>query len=190
MKEDQRVKLTKRLLRESLIKLIKKKDFNKISVTELCEASGINRATFYRHYQQPRDILSEIRNELFSNVKLISEKENAKTDTLKWLESICKHFHEHSEFLKILFTCRTEDEFVSFINTLFNKHLILVRNAGYGAELDDNELKLATYCFTGGIFYVLRQWILEPIDKSPKEIAKILYRLLPVHSDTAKDNKI
>lgn len=58
MKDDQRIALTKRLLREGLLRLLSKTDLNKISVTQLCIESGINRATFYRHYEEPRDILS------------------------------------------------------------------------------------------------------------------------------------
>ena len=50
MKDDQRTKLTKRLLREALLLLLEKNDINKIAVTQLCQQAGINRATFYRHY--------------------------------------------------------------------------------------------------------------------------------------------
>lgn len=50
MKDDQRVTLTKRLLQEGLLRLLETKEIDKINVTELCRESGINRATFYRHY--------------------------------------------------------------------------------------------------------------------------------------------
>ena len=49
-KQNQRVALTKRLLQESLLQLMKEKNIQNISVKELCEASGINRSTFYKHY--------------------------------------------------------------------------------------------------------------------------------------------
>ena len=61
MKEDQRVALTKRLLQEGLLRLLEKKDIDSIHVSELCAESGINRATFYRHYKEPRDILRNMR---------------------------------------------------------------------------------------------------------------------------------
>ena len=50
MKGNQRIALTKRLLQEGLIRLLEKKPLDKNSVTELCGESGINQATFYRHY--------------------------------------------------------------------------------------------------------------------------------------------
>ena len=45
-KENQRVMLTKQLLKESLIYLMKKKEIQKVSVSELCHNAGINRVTF------------------------------------------------------------------------------------------------------------------------------------------------
>lgn len=180
MKEDQRVVLTKKLLKEGLLKLLEKKDINKITVTELCEESSINRATFYRHYQTPRDIITEIRHELFNNVMLIKQKGRIHNDILIWLEDMCGYFYENKDLLKVMFRCRTDDEFVSMIDTLYQEHFISIRKSAFVAELDDQELKLTTHCFAGGVYYILRQWILEPVDKSPKDVAKIIYRFISV----------
>ena len=60
MKQDLRVAVTKRMIQEALIRLLKNKPIDKIKVNELCEESGINRATFYRHYETLQDILREI----------------------------------------------------------------------------------------------------------------------------------
>ena len=83
MKDDQRIALTKRLLREGLLRLLSKTDLNKISVTQLCIESGINRATFYRHYEEPRDILNDIKYEIFQEVAAFAEKAASKGDTRK-----------------------------------------------------------------------------------------------------------
>ncbi|MCC8090140.1 MAG: TetR/AcrR family transcriptional regulator, partial [Oscillospiraceae bacterium] len=58
-KENQRVMLTKRLLKDALIRLLNGKSIDEISVTELCRESGINRSTFYHHYGSPYDVLAE-----------------------------------------------------------------------------------------------------------------------------------
>jgi len=77
-----------------------------------------------------------------------------------------------------MFQCRTDDEFVCLINDLFKKHLNIIRNQRIGLGLDDDELRLTTYCYAGGIYYILRQWIMEPIKKSPEDVAKVIYRFL------------
>ena len=38
------------VLKQSLLKLLKEKPVNKITVKEVCELAQLNRATFYAHY--------------------------------------------------------------------------------------------------------------------------------------------
>lgn len=44
---------------EALIALLEKKDFAYITVKEICEKAGVNRSTFYLHYETMQDLLSE-----------------------------------------------------------------------------------------------------------------------------------
>lgn len=60
-KENQRIMITRRLLKENLIEMLKEKSIDKISVTELCQRAEINRSTFYAHYSVPKDVLLEIK---------------------------------------------------------------------------------------------------------------------------------
>src|ERR1700756_2229442 len=47
---DPRVRRTRKMLRDALASLLKKKDFDKISIGDIAEESTLNRATFYDHY--------------------------------------------------------------------------------------------------------------------------------------------
>lgn len=49
-KTDARVRYTRRVLKQSLLKILKQKPVNKITVKEVCEMAELNRATFYTHY--------------------------------------------------------------------------------------------------------------------------------------------
>ena len=44
---------------EALAALLEKKDFEYITVKEICDAAGVNRSTFYLHYENTRDLLDE-----------------------------------------------------------------------------------------------------------------------------------
>ena len=44
---------------EALISLLARKDFAYITVREICETAGVNRSTFYLHYETMADLLSE-----------------------------------------------------------------------------------------------------------------------------------
>ena len=43
----------------ALISLLKKKPFEYITVSEICETAGVNRSTFYLHYETIADLLNE-----------------------------------------------------------------------------------------------------------------------------------
>ena len=43
----------------ALISLLKKKTFEYITVSEICERAGVNRSTFYLHYENIGDLLEE-----------------------------------------------------------------------------------------------------------------------------------
>jgi len=63
-KTDARVRYTKRVLKESLLKFLKEKPINKITVTEVCALAELNRATFYSHYSDCFALLESIEDEL------------------------------------------------------------------------------------------------------------------------------
>ena len=44
---------------EALITLLEKKDFEYISIKEICDTAGVNRSTFYLHYENTSDLLRE-----------------------------------------------------------------------------------------------------------------------------------
>ena len=44
---------------EALITLLEKKDFEYITVREICDTAGVNRSTFYLHYENTADLLKE-----------------------------------------------------------------------------------------------------------------------------------
>lgn len=50
---------TAKKMDQALLTLLEKKDFAYITVKEICEAAGVNRSTFYLHYETIGDLLEE-----------------------------------------------------------------------------------------------------------------------------------
>ncbi len=48
--QDPRVRRTRQLLQQALVELLHTREFDKLSVQEITDAAGLNRATFYAHY--------------------------------------------------------------------------------------------------------------------------------------------
>lgn len=50
---------TSRLMNQALLKLLEEKEFEYITIKELCQKAGVNRSTFYLHYENMNDLLVE-----------------------------------------------------------------------------------------------------------------------------------
>lgn len=53
-------------------------------------------------------------------------------------------------------------------------------NIGYFTDVDDDTMRLGTFYYAGGIYYILRQWLTEPINKTPQEVAVLMCHFLNV----------
>lgn len=67
MKQDARVRYTQKVLKEALLQLLEQKPVNRITVKEVCERAGLNRATFYTHYADCFDLLESIEQDLLQD---------------------------------------------------------------------------------------------------------------------------
>ena len=174
-KENQRVALTKRLLKESLLRLLAEKNIQNITVSELCAEAEINRSTFYNHYGCPADVLLDIENGVVADLEHIWQQDgNGKSWPVNLrVEALCEYLHEHRELAKLLF--RSSDTNSGFASRLINASHV---RATYEAELAyaENEVnvRLAITFLSNGTYYMIRQWILEDIPKTPREMGELV----------------
>ena len=71
---DQRVRLTKSLIKDAFLELLSRKNVRHITVRELCEKAQINRKTFYLHYPSLDHLLTELQFKLMEpTLRMISE---------------------------------------------------------------------------------------------------------------------
>lgn len=57
---DNRVRYTKAILQQALLKILQFKNIDRVTIKELCDEAKVNRGTFYLHYATPNDLLREI----------------------------------------------------------------------------------------------------------------------------------
>jgi len=67
---DLRVQRTRKVLREVVILLSKEKGFEQVTVSEIAEQAMVNRATFYRHYQDKYDLVETCVREVLETLPL------------------------------------------------------------------------------------------------------------------------
>lgn len=91
--------LTKKALANSLMELMNEKPFEKISVTDICERCGMNRKSFYYHFQDKYELVNWIFDQQF--LKLLDTYEIE--DRWDLLEKAFKTFYENHDFYRHAF---------------------------------------------------------------------------------------
>lgn len=189
MKQDLRVAVTKRLIKEALLRLLKEKPLDKIKVNELCAESGVNRATFYRHYETLRDVLREIETAFFQQIPHPAKPLRNVGEARQHMETVCTFFYTHADMVKILFLNRTDADMMQGMSEFYRNFLELYNKEMPKPDMDEDTAKVIIALVGGGGHCLLRQWILGDIRKTPGEIADILCNLIrwPEHPDYARN---
>lgn len=172
---NQRRTLTKRLLKESLIELLKEKDIRKINITELCRAAGVNRTTFYCHYSNQYDVLKDMENTMLRELQAIIDRYRSddRAKLPEMMEAICDFLKENPEISKaVLENNGIESEFAS---ALFRTPAARRFAAAHlPAHYDETDRELLMLCFSKGGYSLIRQWLVYDLPKSSKEIAGLI----------------
>ena len=177
-KENQRIAISKRLLKEALLRLLKEKDIGKISITELCWHAGINRATFYRHYHVPQDVLVDIEMEFIDKAQNIAPLPTTAKDIMPYLETLFADIYDNAEVARILIRSNTETHLIHMLDRCYFAILEAKLAARDDLPFDKTNLKLLSAFLSGGGYYLVRAWLMDDIAKTPKEIAQFIFELL------------
>lgn len=82
---------------DALLKLLREKPIEAISISELCGQAGIGRASFYRNFNSREDILRSYIHQLFQEwAAEVPPEENRPLSEL--LRSLFSHFEKHRHF--------------------------------------------------------------------------------------------
>lgn len=155
MKQDRRVQYTKRMLKESLLSLLKEKPVEKITVKELCERADVNRSTFYVHYGSPQQLLNSILDEMYAD---ISAKPQDFSSIRQFMLEICKCLLEYRALLQVI------SESGDFLALMFR--LVGIWEESFMSIMRQNGLEgekaalLYRYVSTGATF-VIGTWVLS-----------------------------
>jgi len=165
------------MLREGFLRCLQRTPLSRISVSELSKESGINRATFYNHYDSPSDLMKEIAYEYADELSSIYH-ENFNKDRKKQETAIMEclqYLYARKDEIKLLFSKNAENTLSGYAMEIITENLInrpeAVRDTGIG---DYNDSLLYAVLTSSAAFGLIQVWISMDIDKTPEDILKIL----------------
>ncbi|WP_033165428.1 TetR-like C-terminal domain-containing protein [Clostridium sp. KNHs205] len=185
-KENQRIKLTKTLLKNSLIELMHTKPISKITVKELCENADINRSTFYLSYTDQFALLKEIEEDLLLNAREHLKKIDSDLNSLHYLKELLYYMKANSDIFYTLL-CRQEN--MSFQTAFINTS---IGNLEINLNLQCDE-KTSNYIYRYvimGCLSLITKWFEAGFDMSPEELAEMIFRLSDNAVSIYDDSKV
>jgi AcrR family transcriptional regulator len=175
-KEDRRIRLTKRLLKDSLINLLTKKNISKITIKEICEDADINRATFYAHFANQYDLLKSIEEDFIANILSdLTHQPKSHKNTLILAERILTYIYTNVTLSKILLSDRGDVNFQKRIIGLVHENL-LADLASVTPKDTERADFISAYAISGAIG-IIQKWFDNDLNKSPLEVAKLIAEL-------------
>lgn len=171
---------------EALMQLLLKKEFQFITVKEICEKAGVNRSTFYLHYDSPKDILEECMvllnkrfKEQFENAGI---KENFKTIQMldkkdlifindKYLRPYLNYIYENQFIYRAIYQFPDLFSSQKSFGILLNQ-LIYPIMERFDVKEDEREYKIEFYI--KGISAIICKWVNNRCKESIDQIINII----------------
>jgi AcrR family transcriptional regulator len=170
---DRRVRKTKRQLRLALMQLMSEKNVKDISVRELAAIADINRGTFYIHYKDVYDLLSQLEEEMAQGLVQVCRAHHAEESsgsTFPYLNDLYKFIKENADLCRVLLGANGDKAYTDRIcQILRDEHLYDFVSYFYPGD----ESLLNYFCafiISGNLALALR-WINTGMRESPEEMA-------------------
>lgn len=172
---------------EALFALIEKKDFEFITVKDICREAGVNRSTFYLHYETIGDLLDECseyimrRFEGYFNAELKKNPGSIETAPLEELNFISpRYLIPYLEFVKdnrrFFHTVVKHNRLFATMNQarrLFEEIFVPVLQR---YKYPEHTHRYVLLYYLSGMMAVITEWIEADCKESPEELSKIITR--------------
>ena len=172
---DIRIEKTRQSIINAFIELRSHKELERITIKELCEKAQINKSTFYAHYNEPNDLLTEIENEILQSteehLRKIGEENDAGAH--KYLLSFLKYIKENDKIFRTLLIDSADPNFRS----RFMQQSIIQFVDNLRIELPkDFEQYIFSYILNGSTGIII-QWIRSDYAVNENEIVNLLFSI-------------
>lgn len=160
--------MMKSYITDALLILMEKKAYIDITVGEIVEKAGVNRSTYYRHFEKKEDVIKYFLDKISKD---ILEWDKAKESSFEeHLTTVYKHYYQHKKQMLSIYKNGLS---VLFLDTL-KKYL--------GAETHTNEQTSVQYDIAfhiGGTFNHFMLWFSRNMEDTPEKMVSYTLAVLP-----------
>ncbi len=176
------------LMNKALLVLLEKKDFELITIKDICEKAGVNRSTFYLHYQNTLELLQECLENIINNffakfqaaniTKLNIEKSSLEKMILineKYLQPYLEFVKENKNVFKLAYLhpeiFQSNEIYLNFSKNIFQPIL-----NKFGINKKDSEYMIEYYI--KGTMSLIMRWVYNDCKEEITYIIDIIKRCI------------
>lgn len=170
---------------EAFLDLIEKKDFAYITVKEICEKAGVNRSTFYLHYETVNDLLSESAQYIidqfvkfmpYDTVEFLRKLQNRPLEELylitpEYLTPYLTYVREHRRIFKTTIEQASALQMIDAYEKL-NHHVLMPILNRFHVPPDDQKYVLQYHI--NGLMAIINEWLKDDCRDSTEHIVAVI----------------
>ena len=177
---------------EAFLELLEEKDFAYITVKEICEKAGVNRSTFYLHYETVNDLLAESARYIID--KLIANMPQDTTDFFEKLQTrpleelhliTPEYLRPYLNFIKEhrrIFRTAVEHSSVLGMDDVYlalNHHVFTPILDRFHVPPSDQKYMMPFYIH--GLMGIINEWLKEDCGDSVEHIISVMQICIAKH---------
>lgn len=175
---------------EAFLELLEKKDFTYITVKEICEKAGVNRSTFYLHYETVSDLLAESARYIITQFVEAMPRDTAEfmsqiqTRPLEELYLITpEYLTPYLNYIKKhrrIFRTTLEQASVLGMNDAYlslNRHVFMPILNRYQVPLSSQKYMMPFYI--NGLMGIVNEWLKEDCEDSIERMISVIQVCIP-----------
>jgi AcrR family transcriptional regulator len=184
--EDLRVRRTRKLLQQALIEAASEKGFAHVTVRDIAERAMVNRATFYRHYEDKYDLLAHYIEELSELIDSNEGETSPGEQPLPSLDTpppglakLLRHMQANVDFYRVMLGKQGDPTFCaqSFRNYIEQGYRRILSSQAPKSDPSRPPIDLTVnYLIHAGIGAIV-WWLENDQPCSPEQMAVWLYQL-------------
>lgn len=150
-------------IEKTFLQLIQKKNIDEITVSTICEISGLNRSTFYANYVDIYDLAEKVKQQMEIEFAKFQLSNNSKQNPDGYL-NMFRYIKDNQIFFKTYFKLE------SISMSLPTQYNIELAEKYYDNKFIDYHIEF----FRAGLNAIIKKWLNNGCLESPEEINEII----------------
>lgn len=174
--QDERYYVADEAIQDAFLLILKEKELDKISVSDIIKRAGIVRSTFYNHYENIPALVTAIEDKTIEDIFSLMNTFHPKNDwdiCNSYYLTICQYVMTNPLLTNVLRN-PGEDTFFEKVITMFHRYVRQVAQNTSPAQQHKEERSYMIAGTIGSTVGVLHKWTEDNFQVPPETIANIL----------------